>query len=720
MDSSSKVNSELTRVPKGFNEERKVRVVVKIKSLPGQELDGGSTASWISVHKPDGDASNSVTISFGDQPVSRKEIYEVDYCYGQDEDTENIFAREVKSLIPGVFDGRHATVIAYGARGTGKTSTIQGTIEKPGLASLSINELLLMAKEKGKSISISYYEVYMDYVYDLLDPKRPTVFVLDNGQGKIQLKGLSRIPVKSLSDFYGLYFAGSSSNKQGQKNTNEPPPRSHRGLIVHISSTNEIASETRFVSKMNFVDMAGYEDARRRSTDGTSLVENSKINKSIYALLNVASALNSNDNHVPYRESKLTRILQDSLGGAQSRILMISCLNSSFCQDSIYMANLAARSCQITKRVASSAIRKMKSSTNSVAHSSLKNQIPKSVSATAKNRTISRSSFSEKKASVSTTSSTMKGRKLFDDATSYLGKLDKETKLSSASSKRVPQKNGGLTSVVDQVKPLPCSLKPEGESTSALEKELPATEISSAVETTIMPEGVANSNQDPEKVDDSMNVSSAIGDGKNINEENNYSMINIDDHPVESTPEVTSSTNLSFVQSSYLDKENNSHMINEDSSPPISARLRALSNSLRLICSTTPVCLKISNSQDPCGLVSADAVVEPQTPTMEPSLQVYDEQDGANPTTPWETLSKRSATLKKLLNDHLVKFINSASKEELKQLNGIGEKRATSIIKLREESPEPFKTLDDLMEIGLSAKQIKGLMKKEVGELLFN
>lgn len=66
-----------------------------------------------------------------------------------------------------------------------------------------------------------------------------------------------QIPVKSLSDFYGLYFAGSSSNKQGQKNTNEPPPRSHRGLIVHISSTNEIASETRFVSKMNFVDMAG-------------------------------------------------------------------------------------------------------------------------------------------------------------------------------------------------------------------------------------------------------------------------------------------------------------------------------------------------------------------------------------------------------------------------------------------------------------------------------
>nr|ADN34291.1 kinesin-like protein [Cucumis melo subsp. melo] len=616
MDSSS-------RALKGFKEGRKVRVIAKIKSLPGQEIDGGSTASWISVNKPDGDASESVTISFGDQPVSRKETYEVDYCYEQNEDTENIFTREVKSLIPGIFDGHHATVIAYGARGTGKTSTIQGTIEKPGLASLTINELLLMAKEKGKSVSISYYEVYMDYVYDLLDPKRATVLVLDNGQGKIQLKGLSRIPVKSLSDFHGLYFVGSSSHKQGQKNTNEPPPRSHRGLIVHISSTNETASDTRFVSKMNFVDMAGYEDARRRSTDGTSLVENSKINKSIYALLNVASALNSNDNHVPYRESKLTRILQDSLGGAQSRILMISCLNSSFCQDSIYMANLAARSCQVTKRVASSAIRKMKSSTNSVVHSSLKNQIPKSVSATAKKQTISRFSFSEKKASVSTTSSAMKGRKLFDDATSYLGKLDKETKLSSASSRRERLKNGGPISVVDQ--------------------------------------GVSNSNQEPERIDNDMNVLSANGGGQNINEEKNYSMINIDDIPAESTPEVTSSTSLFAVQSSCLDKENSSYMINEESSPPISARLQALSNSLRLLCSSTPTC-KIPVSDDPCGLVSTDAVTEQQTPKMERSLQVYDEEADANPTTPWERLSKRSTGLQKLLVEDLLRFINTASK----------------------------------------------------------
>ncbi|XP_022972990.1 kinesin-like protein KIN-10C isoform X1 [Cucurbita maxima] len=721
MDSSAKVESKLRRVPKGFNEARKVRVVARIKSFADQVLDGGSMASWISVNKPDGDASDSVTISFGGQPVSRKETYEVDYCYEQNEDTEKIFAKEVKPLICGVFDGHHATVIAYGARGTGKTSTIQGTIEKPGLASLSMNELLLMAKEKGKSIFISYYEVYVDHVYDLLDPKRPTVLVLDNGHGKIQLKGLSQIPVKSLSDFYELYL-GSSSRKQGQKIANESPHRSHRGLIVHISSTNEAASDTHSVAKMNFVDMAGYEDARRKSTDGTSLVENSKINKFTYALLNVASALNSNDNHVPYRESKLTRILQESMGGTQSKILMISCLNSSFCQDSIYMANLAARSCQVTKRVASDTIRKMKSSTNSVVHSSLRNQIPKSVSATAKKQTISRSYFSEKKASVSTTSSyTIKGRKLFEDATSHLGKRDKEIQLPSASSDCVPLKYEEATSVVDQANPLPCSLKPEEECTSALEKEFSAAGISSAVETTIAPKDVSNSNHDPGRIIDGMNALSATGDGPNINEGNNRSMINIvDELPVESTPGVTSSTSLSVVQSSDLDKENNGcSTINEDKSPPLSAQLQALSNNWRSVCSSTRACLRVSDNNAPNGLVFTD-VTEPQTPTMERSLCVYNEQDVVNPSTPWETFSQRSTGVKKSLVEDYLRLLNTASKEELKKLKGIGEKRATSIIEFRAESPQPFRSLDDLMEIGLSAKQIKEMMKKEVAGLLFN
>lgn len=135
--------------------------------------------------------------------------------------------------------------------------------------------------------------------------------------------------------------------------------------------------------------------------------------------------------------------------------------------------------------------------------------------------------------------------------------------------------------------------------------------------------------------------------GQNVNEGNNFPMINIDiDLPLESSPGVTSSTSLSdYVTGLDLDKESHSYMVNEDKSPPISARLRELSNNLRLICSSTPLSINIPESDAPYGSVSTE-VMEPETPNMERSLRVYDEQDVTNPTTPWETFSKRSTGVK--------------------------------------------------------------------------
>lgn len=153
----------------------------------------------------------------------------MDYCYQQNEDNDIIFLREVKPLISGLFDGFNATVIAYGARGSGKTSVIKvkfnslifvytvkstksfiflgincftnelnhwawkGIAEKPGLAEMAMDEILSVAEKNGNSVAISLYEVYQDRVSDLLDIKQPAVFVLEDAQGKIQLKGLSRV-----------------------------------------------------------------------------------------------------------------------------------------------------------------------------------------------------------------------------------------------------------------------------------------------------------------------------------------------------------------------------------------------------------------------------------------------------------------------------------------------------------------------------------------------
>ncbi|GFZ15358.1 ATP binding microtubule motor family protein [Actinidia rufa] len=178
------------------NLSQKVRIVARIRGFTDQESKSlnGDSARWISVHKHKGDdgSSEKVTIAFENQSASHRDANEMDYCYEQNEDNGLVFSREIKPLISNVFDGQHVTIIAYGARGSGKTYTIQGTEEKPGLAALAIAEVLSMVKDNEKSVAISLYEVIQDHVYDLLDPTHPEVQVLEDAQGRIKLKGLSQ------------------------------------------------------------------------------------------------------------------------------------------------------------------------------------------------------------------------------------------------------------------------------------------------------------------------------------------------------------------------------------------------------------------------------------------------------------------------------------------------------------------------------------------------
>ncbi|CAH8365118.1 unnamed protein product [Eruca vesicaria subsp. sativa] len=670
-----------------------VRVVARVKPTADPlVLQSSAAATSISIHKPNGYESESVSISFGAQFAGSKDSYKLDYCYEENETTSLILTKEIKPLISTVFEGKDANVIAHGARCSGKTHLIQGSEKEPGLAVLTMAEMLSMAEEKGYAISVSVYEVSHETVYDISDQEKRVVSVLEGAQGKIQLKGLSKVPVKSLLEFKELYFG----LKKTQKLTGDSPLRSHRGVMIHVTTGSNVNSGS--LGRMNFLDMAGYEDSRKQNTDP---LEVTRINKSIYALQNVMYALNANESHVPYRESKLTRMLKDCLKGS-NKTLLITCLPREFSQDSFYMLNLASRICLGSNRAMASVTKKSNGPTRPISSSSVvqRRQTPLTVSAPSKKRTELRGNMTERKIKINSSASAIKGRKLFGEA------------------------NGSVKSKNNYK-------KMEGKERVAVKKEISTSKVAVKVQASTSEEEVCSSFvvtdfQSSSVVEE--NSVLALSGSSNpqeipCNHEEVFSEA-VDDvarkaeivEKDEKRSDIEEGLTL-FNEGENLDKENTNLLANETASPPLSLRLQELSNKLKSICNTsnqpsTPEKYQTALTKFPEQVpehsdITAD--VELRTPERRMPLNV-----GCSP---WKTFSAHSSKLKNSAVEEYLKFLNTADKEDLKKLKGIGEKRATYIVELREESPEPFKKLDDLKDIGLSEKQIKGLLRKEIGDI---
>uniref|UniRef100_A0A8C8B0B0 Kinesin-like protein n=1 Tax=Otus sunia TaxID=257818 RepID=A0A8C8B0B0_9STRI len=227
-------------------------------------------------------------------------------------------------------------VFAYGATGAGKTYTMLGSDKSPGIMYLTMVELYkrieARKEEKSCEVLVSYQEVYNEQIHDLLEPKGPLAIREDPEKGVV-VQGLSFHQPASAEQLLEMLANGNRNRTQHPTDANTTSSRSHAIFQIYVKQQDLTGGLTHDlqVAKMSLIDLAGSERASVANTKGKRLREGANINRSLLALINVINALaetKSRKSHIPYRDSKLTRLLKDSIGG-NCRTIMIAAVSPS-------------------------------------------------------------------------------------------------------------------------------------------------------------------------------------------------------------------------------------------------------------------------------------------------------------------------------------------------------------------------------------------------------
>jgi len=235
-------------------------------------------------------------------------------------------------------DGYNATVFAYGATGCGKTHTITGTPQEPGIIHMTMQDLFERIAEKTEEkvieVSLSYLEIYNETIRDLLVPggsKAGLMLREDANQG-VSVAGLSSHRPQNVQEVMSMIREGNAYRTMSPTEANATSSRSHAVLQINVcqKDCNGAVDEPHTMAALSIIDLAGSERASATKNRGERLIEGANINKSLLALGSCINALCDprKKNHVPYRNSKLTRLLKFSLGG-NCKTVMIVCVSPS-------------------------------------------------------------------------------------------------------------------------------------------------------------------------------------------------------------------------------------------------------------------------------------------------------------------------------------------------------------------------------------------------------
>ncbi|CAK6974019.1 kinesin heavy chain-like [Scomber scombrus] len=242
-----------------------------------------------------------------------------------------------KQIVKDVLGGYNGTIFAYGQTSSGKTHTMEGKLHDPQLmgiipriASDIFDHIYSMDENLEFHIKVSYFEIYLDKIRDLLDVSKTNLAVHEDKNRVPFVKGCTERFVSSPDEVMDVIDEGKANRHVAVTNMNEHSSRSHSIFLINIKQEN-VETETKLSGKLYLVDLAGSEKVSKTGAEGAVLDEAKNINKSLSALGNVISALSEGTKtHVPYRDSKMTRILQDSLGGNCRTTIIICCSPSVY------------------------------------------------------------------------------------------------------------------------------------------------------------------------------------------------------------------------------------------------------------------------------------------------------------------------------------------------------------------------------------------------------
>ncbi|XP_017499429.2 kinesin-like protein KIF19 isoform X1 [Manis javanica] len=344
------------------SKDQQLTVALRVRPISVAELEEGAT---LIAHKVD--EQMVVLMDPMEDPDdilrahrSREKSYLFDVAFDFTATQEMVYQATTKSLIEGVISGFNATVFAYGPTGCGKTYTMLGTDHEPGIYVRTLNDLFHAIEETGNDteyeVSMSYLEIYNEMIRDLLNPALGYLELREDSRGVIQVAGITEVSTINAKEIMQLLMKGNRQRTQEPTAANRTSSRSHAVLQVAVrqrSRVKNILQEVR-QGRLFMIDLAGSERASQTQNRGQRMKEGAHINRSLLALGNCINALSdrSGNKYINYRDSKLTRLLKDSLGG-NSRTVMIAHISpaSSAFEESRNTLTYAGRAKNIKTRV---------------------------------------------------------------------------------------------------------------------------------------------------------------------------------------------------------------------------------------------------------------------------------------------------------------------------------------------------------------------------------